>query len=73
MTGNGTPATRMEVALVKELLEAQIKPVAEDVGEIKATLNTMASQAWLGPKGRDLIVGAGFVSALAAVLVSVFH
>lgn len=66
MTGsNGSPVTWRE-------LDLALEPLKEDVREIKQALKESASQSWLGPRGRDMLVAGGCSSAIVAFVVAVF-
>lgn len=63
--GNGDPVTWRELNLALEPLKKGLKRVEDKIDDA-------ASQAWLGPRGRDLLVAGGFSGAIAAVLIALF-
>jgi tetrahydromethanopterin S-methyltransferase subunit F len=65
-TGNSDHVTWRELNLA-------LDPIKQDVREIKAAVEDMRRQAWLGPKGRDLVAGAGILGAGVAILLAVLH
>jgi hypothetical protein len=53
-------------------LNLALKPLVEDIGEIKADVKAMRSESWLGPRGRDFVTSMGLVGGVIAVLIAVF-
>lgn len=70
---NGTPATRAELHALEKLFDAKLEPVRDDLGEIKEALRAMAMEAWLGPRGREMITGAGLLASAVAVAIAVLR
>lgn len=81
--GNGSPVTRAELAAHIKGIDKSFDDMRADVAEIKwaqhdirSDLRSLADAAvresWLGPRGRDLVTGAGFLSAAVAVLIALF-
>lgn len=63
--GNGDPVTWRELNLA-------LKPLREGLARVEKKLDEAAQQAWLGPKGRDLLVAGGFSGAVAAICIALF-
>lgn len=75
-TTNGSSVTRAELAAHIKGIDQRFANVESDIIEIKYGIqgirDHVLQESWLGPRGREFVVGAGFVSAVAAVLIAVF-
>lgn len=66
MSENGDHVTWRELNLA-------LKPMLEDISEIKTDVKAIRGEAWLGPRGRELLTGAGLLSALVAIVLALLH
>lgn len=51
-------------------LNLALKPVTDDVAEIKADVKAILNRAWLGPRGRNAVAKTGLIvgGAIATVV-----
>lgn len=63
---DNTPVTRYELDLV-------LRPIREDISEIKEDIHAIADSQWLGPQGRTFISGAGLIASAVAVAIALLH
>jgi len=82
--GNGSYVSRAELTAHIKGIDQAFQDVRADIAEVKWSQHALVEkldahfekqdrEAWLGPRGRELVIGSGFLAALAAIVLALIH